>query len=115
MIIFGIAITGGNKPQIRDLYSDIVPVWNTKWRELGVAIGIPSHELETISINHAYHPRRCEECCRVVLSRWLEIDTTASRKKIDEAINSISSNTVYPGSIKNSKYLLISSEFSCHG
>ena len=99
VITFGIVITGETRPQLRELHSSIVPVWAPRWRELGEALGLLPHELETISVNHGYHPRRSQECCKVVLKTWLERDVTASRYKLDEAISSISSTTMHVESI----------------
>ena len=93
-------ITGQATPQPGELHSRIVPVWAPKWRELGEALGLSVGKLDIISENHNYHPRRCEECCKVVLKTWLERDVTASWNKLDEAISSISSTVMHVESIK---------------
>ena len=90
-IIFVNVITGQNRPQLAELNRSIVPVWAAKWRELGEAIGLSSNELEIISADHSYHPSRSEECCKVVLRKWLEKDSTASWNKL-KAIESLSYN-----------------------
>ena len=100
IITFGTVITGQTRPQVRELNNSIVPVWAAKWSELGEAIGLLPYELDTISENHAYHPRRSEECCKAVLKIWLERDVTASWNKLDKAISSISSSTIHVDSIK---------------
>ena len=89
-LLFGTVTTGQGKPQIKELHKKIVPVWAAKWRELGEELGLSQHVLENISMNHAYHPQRSEECCKAVLKKWLDQDLTASWSKIDEATNSIS-------------------------
>lgn len=99
VVTFDNVITGGATPELRELHNRIVPVWASKWKELGEAIGLPPHELETISVNHGYHPRRSEECCKVVLKTWLERDVTASWNKLDEAISSIPSTAMHVESI----------------
>ena len=88
--MFVAVTTGQEKPQIKELHNKIVPLWAAKWRELGEELGLSQHMLEIISMNNAYHPRNCEECCKAVLKKWLEQDPTASWSKIDEATNSIS-------------------------
>ena len=100
IITFGTVITGQTRPHMKELNSRIVLVWAAKWRELGEAIGLLPYELDTISENHAYHPRRSEECCKVVLKIWLGRDVTASWNKLDKAISGISSSTKHVNSIK---------------
>ena len=97
LVIFGNVTTGQKKPQVKELHKKIVPLWAAKWKELGEELGLSHNELETISLNHAYHPRRCEECCKAVLRKWLDQDLTASWNKIDEATNNISGTTLYTG------------------
>ena len=97
LVIFGNVTTVQEKPQIKELHKKIVPLWAAKWKELGEELGLSHNELETISLNHAYHPRRCEECCKAVLRKWLDQDLTASWNKIDEATNNISGTTLYTG------------------
>ena len=99
VVTFDTVITGQTRPQLKELHSRIVPVWASRWRELGEVLGLLPYELDTISENHNYHPRRCEECCKIVLKIWLERDATASWNKLDDAINSISSTTMHVESI----------------
>lgn len=94
IITLGTTTTGQDVPDVKELNKKIVPVCAPKWRELGEELGLLSHELDTISMDHAYHPRHCEESCKVVLRKWLEKDLTASWNKLHAAMNSISSNTV---------------------
>ena len=89
-----ITTTGQEKPQLRELNRIIVPVWAAQWREIGEAIGMLPHELEIISENHAYHPRRSEECCKVMFKTWLDKDAQVSWNKIREAINSLSGTSI---------------------
>ena len=97
-VTFGTVITGQEKPHIKELHKSIVPLWAAKWRELGEELGLSQHELENISMDHAYHPHRCEECCKAVLKKWLEQDLTASWIKLNEATDSISCTiTVHTG------------------
>ena len=77
---------GLERPQLHELHKKIVPVCAAKWEDLGKGIGLSPHELDIISENHSYHPRRSEECCKAVLKKWIEKDLDASWNKIETVI-----------------------------
>jgi len=77
---------GLERPQLHELHKKIVPVYAAKWEDLGKGIGLSPHELDIISENHSYHPRRSEECCKAVLKKWIEKDLEASWNKIETVI-----------------------------
>ena len=59
------------------------------WWRIGVFLNIEPAELACIE--HDF--RRCQECCDRMLAKWLEVDTTASWKKIKQSIQSAVDNS----------------------
>ena len=69
---------------------------------MGILLNIPIASLNTIEYDNAYKASRC---CNAMLEKWLEIDSTATWKKLFFAVecittfstteNGISSNIVY--------------------
>ena len=48
-------------------------------------LDIPKGELDAINFDC---PGNCQECCDRMLSKWLDVDTTASWKKLKKAVAS---------------------------
>ena len=67
------------KPLLRDLYKHITPRYATEWKVIGTLLGQPSAELMFIGANFANASR---DCCKMVLKKWLEKDSTASWGKL---------------------------------
>jgi len=81
-------ITGGERPEERDINSHVVPHYATKWRELGLSLGVTSSQLDIIDVDH---PKSCEERCKVMLRRWLQQDPSATWGKLDDAVKLLTS------------------------
>ena len=79
------------RPQLADLYRDVVPVYAIHWEELGIKLGLKEHHIATISRDNAYNPDRTVDCCQSMLKKWLKIDCSASWDKLRNAIRTISS------------------------
>ena len=78
-------VTGDEKPMEQDTNGYVVPHCSTKWRELGLALGVTTSQLDII---HVDHPNSCEERCRVMLRKWLQQDPSATWGKLVDAIHS---------------------------
>ena len=52
---------------------------------IGTLLGLPSGELKSIE---AGYPTNVKWCCNQMLEKWLEVDPSASWKKLFEAIES---------------------------
>ena len=73
------------KPLLRDLYKHITPRYATEWKVIGTLLGLPSAEMMLIGADFANASR---ECCKMVLKKWLEKDSTASWGKLFTVIES---------------------------
>lgn len=93
------------RPQLVDLYSEVVPKYATNWDDLGIKLGLEKHHIDTISQNNAYNPNRLPECCKAMLNKWLEIDCSATWDKIRNAISTISKQGNYVSTLH--AYLLL--------
>lgn len=71
--------TGDEKPRECDIYKHIVA---TKWRELGLALGLTSSQLDIINVDH---PNSCEQRCKVI-QKWLKQDPLATWGKLVDAM-----------------------------
>ena len=71
------------------MYKDVVPQYAIHWEDLGIKLGLEKHHIDTISHNNAYNPNRTVACCKSMLTKWLEIDCSATWDKIRNAIRSI--------------------------
>ena len=74
------------RPTLRDLYKFVVPKCAHKWRYLGALLHFDQTELGIIFSNFR---NDSEECCRNLLSRWLEKTTGASWNQIFSAIDDV--------------------------
>lgn len=59
--------------------------------KIGIELGLSHAKLKIIAVDHS---QRCEDCCNQMLAEWLQIDPTASWKKLFDAVES---PTVYSG------------------
>ena len=74
---------GNYSPELRDLYRYIATQQAAQWEWLGLELGLNDVQINTISMNHRGD---VEACCRSMLSKWLQIDPSASWGKLDDAI-----------------------------
>ena len=78
---------GNKRPTLRDLYKYVVPKYAHKWRYLGVLLHFDQAELDII---FSYFRNDSEECCRSLLSRWLERNRFVSWDELFSAIDDLS-------------------------
>ena len=71
----------------------VVPVVNTKWFELGVALldSQYHHTLTTIEMDAR---NDAETCCKRMFTKWLNTDELASWDKLIDALRTVQLNTV---------------------
>ena len=72
-------------PLLKDLYEYITPQYAALWNVMGTLLGLPAGELKAIE---AGYPTNIKWCCDKMLEKWLEVDPTASWKKLFVAIES---------------------------
>ena len=71
---------------MRDLNRYIVEQQAAQWERLGLELGLMDYHIANISKDN---PNRSVTCCREILKKWLDIDTSATWGKLDDAINNI--------------------------
>ena len=86
-------LSSGGKPKISELHSRIVPKYAARWRDLGVQLKVPEYHLNTIAVNNTNHPSYCQECCKALLQKWMEITPNATWSMLYMAINCLSDSS----------------------
>ena len=66
-------------PLLKDLHHYISPQYAVQWRVIGTQLGLPTGTLDVIEHDNHYKAR---ECCNAMLKEWLQVDTTASWRKL---------------------------------
>ena len=74
--------TDDSRPDIRELCKKVTPNFALHWWRIGIFLNIRPSELGTIE----YEYRNCQERCDRMLVKWLEVDITASWKKLKHSI-----------------------------
>ena len=72
-------------PLLKDLYQHITPQYAVDWKVIGTLLGLPSATIDIIEHDNHYKAR---QCCNVMLNKWLQVDTTASWRKLFTVIES---------------------------
>ena len=72
-------------PSLKDLYRHVTPKYAPQWRVIGILLDLPNERLNIIEHDHVY---RAEPCCNAMLANWLQVDTTASWRKLLTVIES---------------------------
>ena len=72
------------KPTELYLHRLFVNPYAAQWREIGLALGFSTWELDVIQINHC---NKVEDRCKTVLMRWLEKDAQATWGKLFDVID----------------------------
>ena len=71
-------------PLLKDLYQHITSRYATKWKVIGILLGLSNKLLDDIEAGYSANAK----CCNEMLEKWLEVDTTASWNKILNVIDS---------------------------
>ena len=72
-------------PLLKDLHHYITPQYAVQCRVIGTQLGLPTGTLDVIEHDNHYKAR---ECCNAMLKEWLQVDTTASWRKLFTVIES---------------------------
>ena len=82
--------TGDDTPQLNDLLTYIVEQYAVYWERLGLKLGLKDYQLANISENNtSRQSRQVETCCKTVLQKWLQIDSSPTWGKLDDVIVSL--------------------------
>ena len=74
---------------MKDLTKHIVEQQAAQWEKLGVELGLKNYHIANISKDYEHNPHRAVTCCREVLLKWLDIDSSATWSKLDDAVKNI--------------------------
>ena len=77
--------TVNTTPLLKDLYQHITPQYAADWIVIGTLLGLPSGTLDIIEYDHMH---KASPCCNAMLRKWLEMDITASWRKLFTVIES---------------------------
>ena len=72
-------------PLLKDLYQHITPQFAVDWIVIGTLLGLPSGALDIIEHDNM---RKATHCCNAMLRKWLEVDITATWRKLFTVIES---------------------------
>ena len=72
-------------PLLKELHKRITPQYAANWKVIGTQLGLPSGTLDIIEHDHKH---RATHCCDAMLEEWLEVDATASWRKLFSVIES---------------------------
>ena len=80
----------GNKTsEISELYRFIVPKYAARWKDLGIQLKIPEYYLDTIAANNNHSQSYCQDCCKAVLKKWMDITPNATWNMLQKAIGDL--------------------------
>ena len=77
---------GCKRPTLRDVYKYVVPEYAHNWRYLGALLHFTHAEMEIIFSDFR---NDSQECCRNLLSRWLEKNPDASWNQLFLAFDNL--------------------------
>ena len=72
-------------PLLKELHQHITPHYAADWKVIGTHLGLPSGTLNIIEHDHKY---KATHCCNAMLAEWLQVDVTASWRKLFGVIES---------------------------
>ena len=70
---------------MKDLLNHITPHYAARWREIGLHLDLPNGSLDIIKYDNRDD---ASLCCNAMLKKWLEVDASASWKKLITVIES---------------------------
>ena len=79
-----ICYTENLRPNLRELFEKVTPNFAPHWKRIGVFLNISYGVLDAIESDYFGN---CQECCDRMLAKWLDIDVTATWKKLKGAVN----------------------------
>ena len=79
------------KPTMNEICRHIRDEAACRWKDLGIELVIPTHQLDIILMNN---PHNMQECCTQMFSYWLQTDTEASWSKLLNALRNTAQNSL---------------------
>ena len=84
MSSLSLVATGDDRPELGDLFINIIPQYAAHWEALGAILGLKHYEIAVSSKNNA---NRSTEGCTAMLMKWLQSVDQPTWGKLDDAIN----------------------------
>lgn len=72
-------------PKLKDLYNIVTPEYAAHWKVIGILLDISKGYLDGIEKSY---PTNTFWCCNKMLESWLEMDTSATWRKLIQIIDS---------------------------
>ncbi|XP_065916705.1 protein NLRC3-like isoform X2 [Dysidea avara] len=79
-------IKDADKPQLKDLCERVTPYHASRWKEIGILLGLSKGDIEIIEKDNY----KVSQCCIAMLETWTDIDPNYSWEKIETAISTSS-------------------------
>ena len=80
---------GNEKLEIPELHRFFVPKYAARWKDLGIQLKIPEYHLDTIATNNKNSESYCQDCCKAILKKWMEITPNANWNMLQKAIDNL--------------------------
>ena len=87
--MFYVDVLQNTTPEFSDLYRNIVPKYAARWKDLGIQLKLPVHNLDVIAIDHVNHPSYSEECCKAMLKKWMQVNFKPTWDELYQAIDGL--------------------------
>ena len=82
-----IVFAGIDIPKSHDLLFSAVKPYATHWQKLGVNLGLEVYQIINISEDHIHDPNRRINCCRKILTLWLQVSPKPTWHQLKGAID----------------------------
>jgi len=80
------SFTGDDKPDWRDLHSNVVSQYAVHWEAIGAELGLKHHHIANILEDHQ---NRIEKACSAMMRKWLDMGSSPTWGTLDDAIDKI--------------------------
>ena len=81
--------SGCNRPELGDLFINVIPQYAAHWEALGAILGLKDYEIAVITKDNAN--RSTEAGCTAMLMKWLQSVDQPTWGKLDGAVNLLTS------------------------
>ena len=83
-------ITGDDQPLMRELHTNVVHQYASKWKQLGLKLGLKRYDILNILEDHAsISDGQSVNCCTAVLQKWLQITSLPTWGTLDIVIKTL--------------------------
>ena len=65
-----------------------------KWRSIGIQLGVPDHELDTIQANSRGDPHMVQNCLSHMFNWWLKNEQDVTPEKLAQAIHTVDEHRI---------------------